>query len=73
MAYYKELPEDVKQDIWNILTEKVKNDAEHKENAQNANMNIEDYTHETVDNWVNCHNFDLSNRDWLKQTNEADI
>ena len=73
MAYYNELTEDLQADIWVILSKKVRNSKEHRENAKDANMKLEDYIFETVDDWINTHNFDLSNSKWLEQAEEADI
>ena len=73
MAYFTELSEDIQNDIVvHILNPLCDNEA-CREQAENCGMDFEDWQLETVDDWLNCHNRDLTNTDWLEQAKEANI
>jgi len=68
MAYYKELPGKIQDEIYDILHEKAEklyDDSEHGDKYT--------FINDIIDNWLNIHNRDLSNRDWLEQTDHAEL
>ena len=73
MAYYEDLNDDTRNNVWACLWEKVKLSKEHKKIAKLSNMKFEDYIEEIVSDWINTHNWDLSDADWEEQAEEADI
>ena len=73
MAYYNELPKDLQDDLWWELVDIIEADPAHRENAKIAGSHLTRYSGEVADNWFNCHNFDLSNAEWIKQVKEADV
>lgn len=51
MAYYQELTPATRDQVDKILADP---------DRHNGDM-------ETIDDWINRHNYDLSNRDWIRQ------
>jgi hypothetical protein len=68
--YFKDLSPDLQDSLWQILIDKVKE--EHRYQIESS-VSPERYIQETVDDWINRHNFNLSIPEWVNQVEDADV
>jgi len=62
MSYFNELTEENQNEIKDVLTQKL-----------TGNCNLTKEAQEITYNWINTHNGDFTNADWLKSAEDADI
>jgi hypothetical protein len=63
MAYFEELNSDTQERVVSIISERVY--ATYPEETKR-------WKQETIDDWLNCHNWDMSNGEWVKEAETSD-
>lgn len=73
MAFFEDLNSSLQEEIISILKNRIEQNDEHRMDAAEAGMDLEDYVYEVIDDLINRNNFDMSDASWIKFAHEVEV